>query len=248
MLVGNVVVEIVKSGNAMAIEKVDVVVRAGDPESVSVTAKVGLPAVVGMPVIAPVDALRVRPAGRFPLVTDHAYGGMPPSPANVVAYAVPDVPAGSGPAAVIIAGFTGTFSTAVAVTLESAMELAVMVTLNAVATLTGAVYVTAVFVEIESTPQDAPVHAFPLRVHVKPEFFVSFTTVAARLEESPGSTLAFAGPWIVMPVGLLVLDEPPQPTKPASRTAHPPSSATQKRDALDRERPVVDTGPRRKWI
>jgi hypothetical protein len=35
-------------------------------------------ACVGVPVIAPVAAFNVRPAGSVPLVSDHVYGGVPP--------------------------------------------------------------------------------------------------------------------------------------------------------------------------
>ena len=221
---------------------------AGEPESVNVTAKLGLPAAVGVPAIAPVDGLRVRPAGKLPVLTAHVLGGMPPRPASVMAYGVPNVPPDSGPAAVLIAGFTGTFSIAIAVTLLSATEVAVTVTPNAVATVTGAVYVTAVVVEFESVPHQPPVHPFPLRLHVTPEFFVSFATVAARLAESPGSTLSFAGPWMVTPVGSTAPDEPPHPTTPPDRTTPMLSSATQKRNALDREGSVGDTGPRKESV
>jgi hypothetical protein len=35
-------------------------------------------ACVGVPVIAPVAAFSIRPAGNVPLVSDHVYGGVPP--------------------------------------------------------------------------------------------------------------------------------------------------------------------------
>ena len=35
-------------------------------------------ACVGVPVIAPVAAFNMRPAGNVPLVSDHVYGGVPP--------------------------------------------------------------------------------------------------------------------------------------------------------------------------
>ena len=35
-------------------------------------------ACVGVPVIAPVAAFNMRPAGSVPLVSDHVYGGVPP--------------------------------------------------------------------------------------------------------------------------------------------------------------------------
>ena len=46
--------------------------------SATCTVKVLLPAVVGVPVMAPLEALRLRPAGRLPLVTDQLYGVAPP--------------------------------------------------------------------------------------------------------------------------------------------------------------------------
>ena len=39
-------------------------------------------ACVGVPVIAPVAAFNMRPAGNVPLVSDHVYGGVPPVAAN----------------------------------------------------------------------------------------------------------------------------------------------------------------------
>jgi hypothetical protein len=33
---------------------------------------------VGVPLIAPVAAFNIRPAGNVPLVSDHVYGGVPP--------------------------------------------------------------------------------------------------------------------------------------------------------------------------
>ena len=37
---------------------------------------------VGVPEIAPVEAFKVRPVGRVPLVSDHIYGGVPPAAAK----------------------------------------------------------------------------------------------------------------------------------------------------------------------
>lgn len=55
-------------------------VFAGDSESVTVTLKLMVPTCgpVGVPVIAPVDALRESPEGKLPLVTAHEYVVMPP--------------------------------------------------------------------------------------------------------------------------------------------------------------------------
>jgi hypothetical protein len=44
----------------------------------SVTLIVNVPAVFGVPVIAPVDAFSVRPVGRVPLATENVNGAVPP--------------------------------------------------------------------------------------------------------------------------------------------------------------------------
>ncbi len=49
--------------------------------SVSCTVKVDVPAVPGVPVMAPV-AERVKPAGRAPVEISHEYGGVPPVAAS----------------------------------------------------------------------------------------------------------------------------------------------------------------------
>jgi len=48
-----------------------------DAESRTLAAKGLVPPVVGTPVIAPVEAFSVKPAGSDP-VTENAYGGVPP--------------------------------------------------------------------------------------------------------------------------------------------------------------------------
>src|SRR5215208_188058 len=53
--------------------------------SVTVTAKLVVPATVGVPEITPVEELRLRPAGRLPAVIDQEYGVVPPMPARVAA-------------------------------------------------------------------------------------------------------------------------------------------------------------------
>ena len=54
-----------------------------------------MPAVVGDPEMMPLDAARVRPAGREePEARDQVYAGVPPVAANWVEYAVPAVPEG----------------------------------------------------------------------------------------------------------------------------------------------------------
>ena len=55
------------------------------PESATRTVKLDVPRVLGVPLITPaVDS--DRPAGKVPLVTDHAYGVTPPDAIRVVEY------------------------------------------------------------------------------------------------------------------------------------------------------------------
>ena len=56
-------------------------------ESVAVIVTVLVPRVVAVPVIAPVDAWSVRPAGRP--VANQVYGVVPPVAASVALYDVP---------------------------------------------------------------------------------------------------------------------------------------------------------------
>ena len=70
-------------------------VCTGPLESVTVNVTPPDAVAVGVPVIAPVDAFSVNPAGRLPPVTVHVYGEVPPLTASEALYAVPTVPAGS---------------------------------------------------------------------------------------------------------------------------------------------------------
>ena len=49
------------------------------PESATRSAKVNVPAVVGVPVIRPGEAWSARPGGSVPLIRVHVYGVLPPS-------------------------------------------------------------------------------------------------------------------------------------------------------------------------
>src|SRR5208337_4667403 len=51
--------------------------------------------VVGMPVTAPVVALRLRSAGSAPALMAHVYGAVPPAAEQDPEYAAPTVPSGS---------------------------------------------------------------------------------------------------------------------------------------------------------
>jgi hypothetical protein len=98
--VSGLAVEIVGAAAALIVKENDFVDEALFPP-VTRTVKVEVPAVVGVPLIAPpVD--RERPAGRDPEETDQLYGVVPPLADNVWLYAVPTVPAGSGLAVEIV--------------------------------------------------------------------------------------------------------------------------------------------------
>ena len=60
-----------------------VVVPAAVPlESTTWAVKLNVPAVVGVPVMAPVDGFSVKPAGSEPLIIENVYGGTPPEATN----------------------------------------------------------------------------------------------------------------------------------------------------------------------
>lgn len=68
---------------------------AGDEESDTCTVKLDVPAVVGVPVIAPLVAFKLKPAGKVPVVIFQLYGAIPPVAVNVALYITPAVPPGS---------------------------------------------------------------------------------------------------------------------------------------------------------
>ena len=64
--------------------------------SFTVTLNEAVAAVLGVPLITPLDAFKLKPAGSAPLLTVQLlYGGVPPVAANVWLYATPTVPPGS---------------------------------------------------------------------------------------------------------------------------------------------------------
>jgi hypothetical protein len=69
---GNEVVVIASAGGAMVNVKVALLDCAGDSESVALTVTVKLPDAVGVPLIAPVAAFNVTPAGSAPEAIDQA--------------------------------------------------------------------------------------------------------------------------------------------------------------------------------
>jgi hypothetical protein len=64
-------------------------------------------ACVGVPLIAPDEALNVRPGGRVPLPRDHIYGGVPPLAAKTALYATPVCPVGSEEVEIVSAAGEG---------------------------------------------------------------------------------------------------------------------------------------------
>jgi hypothetical protein len=115
-------------------------------------------------------------------------------------------------------GFAGMLSVMVVVRAGSVTEVTVMVSDSGVVTGVGAVYVTPVVVELVSVPHVGPLQPDGFRIQYTPAFFVSPTTVAVKLTESPGSTVTLVPPPIVIAVGITVV--PPQPdsvARPSSR-------------------------------
>jgi len=97
----------------------------------------------------------------------------------------------------------------VCVMLAFANAAAVSVTVKAVVTVAGAVYVTPAVVEFDSVPQLLTGQL--VRLHRTPAFNGPPVTVAVKFAESPGSIVSLPGPVIVTPVGLLL--PPPQPLR-----------------------------------
>src|SRR5262252_7593695 len=61
-------------------------VAVAEAASVTFTVKLEEPTVVGVPVIAPVEAVRARPGGNAPATMDQEYGGVPPIACSVAEY------------------------------------------------------------------------------------------------------------------------------------------------------------------
>jgi hypothetical protein len=105
----------------------------------SVTWKVNeaLPGPVGVPLMRPVALVRLKPRdAKDPEMTLHANGAVPPDSVRVALYATPAVAAGKE--VVVIAGRGFTIICSVADFDELAIEVAVTVAVNALATEDGA--------------------------------------------------------------------------------------------------------------
>ena len=68
---GNVVVVTDRAGLTTMLRFAVAVFAVGVSASVTVTVKLAVPEAVGVPEMAPVEALSVRPAGKLPVVTVH---------------------------------------------------------------------------------------------------------------------------------------------------------------------------------
>jgi len=79
----SVVVVFCAAAGLIVIDSALVAVWAGELESVTMAVKLKVPAVVGVPEMAPVLALRVRPGGRVPVEIDQVYGVVPPLAVSV---------------------------------------------------------------------------------------------------------------------------------------------------------------------
>jgi len=90
LLVGQVSVRV--GGEITILQLVVVVPDALPVESTTCAVKLNVPAVVGVPVMAPVELFSVKPAGSDPLVMENVYGGVPPPATRAELYATPTCP------------------------------------------------------------------------------------------------------------------------------------------------------------
>ena len=65
------------------------------PLSVNLTVKLAVPVTVGVPLMAPVDAARLKPCGNAPCDIDQVTGETAPDTASIAEYAEPFVPFGN---------------------------------------------------------------------------------------------------------------------------------------------------------
>jgi hypothetical protein len=92
------IVVVIESGVGAApisIDRLTDCVCTGLDESATCTLNVAVPAAVGVPVMLPLVAFRVSPAGSEPVRTLHVYGVKPPLADKVCEYDVPTTPFGN---------------------------------------------------------------------------------------------------------------------------------------------------------
>ena len=103
---GKSVVMMVKPGGFTRSANAFVAVFAGIEESVTVNVTLLVPAAVGVPVICPVPALIVKPAGNP--AACQLYGPVPPATASAALYALPTPPSGNDAVVIVICPTTVT--------------------------------------------------------------------------------------------------------------------------------------------
>jgi hypothetical protein len=83
---GSAVVLIARAAPACTTKRVTVAlaVCAGEPASLTDTPNEKFPFPVGFPEMIPVEATRLRPAGRLPELIDHVYDPVPPVACSAV--------------------------------------------------------------------------------------------------------------------------------------------------------------------
>jgi hypothetical protein len=103
----------------MVSDRLCVLLNDGCSESVTCrTSVLADTALVGTPLIAPVEALSDKPAGKVLFASDQLYGVTPPVAVSVAAYAVPTCPFGS---ALLVMASVGTACRVTELLLEPAV-------------------------------------------------------------------------------------------------------------------------------
>ena len=81
--------------------KLSACVAVLDALSTARTVKLEVPAVVGVPLITPVDGFRLNPPGKDPELIDHVNGEVQPAVASLSEYGTPTVQGGTAEVVVI---------------------------------------------------------------------------------------------------------------------------------------------------
>src|SRR5215510_1830977 len=125
-------------------------VAVAEAASVTFTVKLEEPTVVGVPVIAPVEAVRARPGGNAPATMDQEYGGVPPIACSVAEYDALTEPAGSE-VVVMLSGLACTVRVVLPTTLPWVARMFEVPALTPVANPDPLIVATVVFNEVQVT-------------------------------------------------------------------------------------------------
>jgi hypothetical protein len=181
----------------------------GMVESVTLTAKLKVPDVVGVPEIVPLDTPSAKPAGSAPEAILHEYGVVPPAAAKVAVKAVPCCPLGKEVVVIITGATAGWFTTNVAGWLATLPALLRARTLNCEPLSESEVDVMAYVEEVAlliATPFFIHWYANgldPVAATVKYAGWLAFTVSLAGCEVITGTTIAA---FTVNDAALLVVD------------------------------------------